>query len=268
LLAVNEKALVDFRARLDEARADWEELANTSRNSFRGMALFQRFLRREATGDTPSGNHEALLTEATRLQTSARNDLSKYRGLVAPKLFRSAPLWVWVVIAVALALGMSPALHRFAYPITPEQGYAYAGTVLGVAVLLYFAAYQSGASLASGISAALLRARWLHQLADERRQSFHDSELTRIKQETRARVDELNAEWGNALKDAKSARDAWPEHLLQKWHRARTTNEFWRSTETERVKREGAVGLERLRAESEKAKGPRSSPLISEGLKP
>ncbi len=254
LLAANEKALVDFRARVEEARVDWQELANKSRHTFRGMALFQRFLRREATGDTPTGDHEALLAEANHLQTSARNDLSKYKGLVAPKLFRSAPIWVWLVIAVGLALGLSPALHRFAYPITPQQGYAYAGTVLGVALLLYFAAYQSGASLASGISAALLRARWLHQLAEERVQTFHDDEITRIKKETRARVDELNAEWENALKDAKSARDAWPEHLLQKWHRGRTTNEFWRSTETERVKREGAVVLEKLRAEGEKTK--------------
>jgi S-DNA-T family DNA segregation ATPase FtsK/SpoIIIE len=254
LLAANDAALADFRARLEETRAGLDELAVGSRTAFRGMVLFQRLLRQEAASDNASGDHEALLAEAIRLQTAARNDLSKFRGLVAPRLFRSAPLWVWTVIAIGLALGLSPALHRFAYPITPLAGYAYAGTLLALALGLYAAAYFSGVALASGISSAFARGRLLLQVAEERAVSFHASEIARIKQETRARVDELNAEWESALAAAKSARDAWPEHLLHKWHRARTTNELWRATETERIKSEGAARVERIRTEAARLK--------------
>ncbi len=254
LLAANDAALGNFRARLAEAQSDLEQISAESRQAFRGMALFQRLLRQAATADGAAAEHEALLDEATRLQKDARADLGRFRGLAVPKLFRSAPLWVWFVIVAALAAGLSPALHHFSYALTAQQGYAYAGTLLAVILLLYFAAYQSGSELASAIAARIVRARFLHQAAEEKAQSFHTSEIARIEQETRARVRELNAEWANAVQEAKNARDAWPEHLLQKWHRGRTTNEHWRRGETEQAREDGAKALESLRAEAETVK--------------
>ncbi|HTG44838.1 MAG TPA: hypothetical protein VK633_09930, partial [Verrucomicrobiae bacterium] len=251
LLAANDAALAQFRGRLAEARHDLELLEGGTRRAFGGMPLFQRFLRQDTDGSGMTALHGEMLEEAQQLQTEARTRLAEFRRLLAPKLFRSAPLWVWVVLALGLAAGLSPALQRLAFPVSPNQAYGYAGAVLAFAVFLYFAAYQSGAARAGAISGGLVRARALQLRAEEKAQEFHTQEIARIERETSERIQLLETEWENAVADAKQARAAWPEHLEEKWRRARLTNEEQRAQRTAARKAANDAELTLLKVEGE-----------------
>ncbi len=222
-LAVNDGALGEFRANLAEKEGALAGLEAAADKAFRGYGVFRKWIRLDGTVslDDAGRDHLGLLGRLTETLSQASEQLRQFRGKVLPALFRMAPIWVWAV----LLLGGAAAAQYGGFISDGPRVAKWLLGGFGAVLALYAAGFWQGRTLAKPLAESIATARSLSHLAARAGESWHDSERTRIKTETRERAAELDREWQSALQAAAAARKGWPHRLETKWRRYRDRHE-------------------------------------------
>ena len=221
-LALNDTRLAEFNSQLGENRAMFAALEEAAEKSFRGYAKFRKQLARGTVlpnTDLSPDEHQ-LLERLRELHGRAVKDGANFDKLLLPKIFRVLPLWLWLVFLVVVAGALPMILQQLGRgPITHVQTGIAAAVVFGLVLATYLSGRRKAASLASTIANELETARRLHQVAGEKAQTRHATEVERIDREAKERTEMYNEHWRTAVQQATAAREAWPPAIEAKWRR-------------------------------------------------
>jgi DNA segregation ATPase FtsK/SpoIIIE, S-DNA-T family len=252
-LALNGTRLAEFNQQLEENRGRFTELEQAADISFRGYRKFRKQLAGAhvlPNTDLTPDEHQ-LLEKLHELHGRAKDDLAKFNKLLLPKIFRALPLWLWFVFLAVVAGALPMILRQFGKgPVSHFQ----AGIGAAIVFALVLAAYLSGrgkaASLATTIANELETARRLHQIAGEKAQTRHATEVERVERESKERTDMYNEHWRTAIEQAAAAREAWPPAIEAKWRRVAEKHERLSEVRLNRIEQHHADALARLNNEA------------------
>ena len=252
-LAQNDATLAEFHQQLAGNRAAFVALEQSADAAFRGYGKFRQWLTKPENFREPdlSADEHGLLEQLQSLHTTAEGNLTKFRKLFLPKLFRALPLWLWIGLILVCGGGLIPLLPSLGYQNIglPHIGGG-AGALVALMTALYFMGRSQAAALAGIVAGELESARRLHDACLQKSQARHAAEIERIEAEAKHSHDMFQQNWTSAVEQAERARELWPAKIDEKWRRAMETNQTRHATRVAQIERERATTVSRLQAEA------------------
>jgi ABC-type multidrug transport system fused ATPase/permease subunit len=251
--ALNDTRLAEFNSQLGENRGAFAALEQAADKSFRGYGKFRRQLAggKVLPNTDLSPDEHQLLEKLRELHGHTAEDLAKFNGLLLPKIFRVLPLWLWFAFLAVVAGALPMILQQLGKgPITHVQTGIAAAIVFGLVLGTYLSGQSKASSLANTISNELETARRLHQIASEKAQTRHATEVERIEREAKERADMYNEHWRTAVQQAAQAREVWPGAIEAKWRRVAEKNVRLNETRFTRLETEHTATATRLNQEA------------------
>ena len=222
-LAQNDATLAEFHQQLAGNRAAFVALEQSTDAAFRGYGKFRQWLAKSENFREPdlSADEHGLLEQLQSLHTTAEGNLTKFRKLFLPKLFRALPLWLWIGLILVCGGGLIPLLPSLGYQNIglPHIGGG-AGALVALMTALYFMGRSQAAALAGIVAGELESARRLHDACLQKSQARHAAEIERIEAEAKHSHDMFQQNWTSAVEQAERARELWPAKIDEKWRRA------------------------------------------------
>ena len=250
-LASAAAAFEQFQQNLGDLRERFTQLERAAARAFRGYRPFRNLLAPERSWPEPdlTPDEHRLLEGMQRLHEETRDELERFQRRPWPKVFRYCPVWLATFLLLGLAAAV-PVLRHFGIH---ALSWAYAGAAL-VVLAVVWAAYVYGRRTAGpparSIAGKLGRARRTHDACYERAELHCRQEQERIKAEFTQANRALNQEWRRTVKGALDQRGVRPLEVDEKAQRTYRRNEEQHRGQRERIERDHAVIVSRLRDET------------------
>ena len=248
--------LENFRHATAESAGALEELARSARRAFGGCGRFRRLLspKRKWPELDLAPDENQLFEQQRQLQEKIRGNVGRFKKMPLPLIFRFIP--VWLVALLFLAGAAVLVMEHFAVKmIVPPSGAAVVTASAFVLLAVYFFGLSGAGTPAKTISGDLAKARRLLDTAAEKAELRYQQEQERIKTEYATTVQNLNQEWRSATKGAIESRSSRPVSIDEQAMRIYKTHERQHLIANERLGREHAEILARLRQDFDADKG-------------
>ena len=244
-------ALNQYRDELAQELEDLNQLEARARISFQGYKKWLRLLPSEPAQTTEQAQDELqALAECRNSILEARNSLEKFRGFFLLGLLRYPVLWIVLLACAAAAV---PILQKLGIQLPikqPEMIYIAAGAVVAVIILLRLIAVGKANAYVASITNALIKARKLHHLGDQRADAHYQEEVARIHDEFNAATVEADQELKKALAGGTDLRARSRTNTDEKAFRITAKHEQFHKSKLERLQVQHAETLQRLNSEA------------------
>ena len=194
-----------------------------------------------------SGDEHQLLDELRELLKASGVELERFRGLVLANIFKFLPIWLLLPLCAAPA-----ALQHFNV-ITMAQQMAIgisAGVVL-VLLIIYIIGRQQAAPMANKIAVGLGKSARLLEFIQEKAARRYEEELVQIETAFKTGTQRIDHELKQALKDDVGMKGSFREDVDSKTVRISARNEKQYRTSLERLERDQAETMARLKSEAD-----------------
>jgi S-DNA-T family DNA segregation ATPase FtsK/SpoIIIE len=250
-LAAAAAALQQYEQSLAETRERFVQLEMAAQRRCRGYRAFRKLLAYDNSWPdpdlSPDANH--LLEELQRLHDSLRQDLDRFRSFVWPRVFAYLPVWLLTLVLLGFAAAV-PALRHFGVDVLSWRDGGIALLTLAAVAAGYFFGKHRAGPVARAIAAGLARARRWHDACLDKSAQWHQAEQRRIKAEFDDTNRELSQEWRRTVKGALDLRGVRPMQVDEKALRVSQRNDQAHRVRRERLERDHANAVTRLREES------------------
>ena len=210
-LAAAAAAQEDFQLRLSGAGETLAQLEVSARSAFRGYGKFRRLLAPGRTWPEPdlTADHNTLFARLQKLEEKTAGELTQFRKLPLPLVFKFLPVWLLAVILLGVAAA-DPVGTHFGKTLV---SHALAGGALGgfvVVMLVYFIGGSLASRLATSIAGDLAAARRVFDVCAEKSAAHLAQEQERLKNEFEETKKNFNQEWRQAARSISTQRGEQP----------------------------------------------------------
>jgi len=245
--------LENFKVRLAGTWEAFPPLEQSARSAFRGYGAFRRLL----SADSPPpeagllADHDRLFAEFQRLAAGTREELSRFKKILLPRLFGFLPMWLLTLLTL---VGLGVSLLALPRPLNPGS-LAMPGAIAGGFWLVLLVIHQLGrrpaAPSAGVIAANLAAARRLYTDSLEQAELHHQQKQERVQKEFDATNRTVNRQWKRTMREVLDTRGARASKVDEKGARALLTNELDYRARLRIMEGQHAENIARLRREDE-----------------
>ncbi len=253
-LASSEATLAEFKSALAAEHETLVVLEIRARNSFRGYRRFLRLLSgaRERAGLDLGPDEYQLVAELRELLTENRDALRRFRKLLLPGVFRYLPVWL---VLVFCQIPLVPVLQQFGIDsFSYREALASIIGCLAVGFILHSIGKRQAEPGARPVAAGLEKARRLLDACLQKAEARHMEELKRIESEFQSKNQWIESEWNLALEEATTERVSRPQQIDEIALRVSTRHRESHRLKLERLERNHADDVARLKHEAETRK--------------
>ena len=244
-------AFENFQHKLTASGLALDRQENSARRAFRGYGKFRRLLAPgdQRPGPDPAQNAHQMFEELQRLESKTGADLDAFQKLLAPRLFRFAPVWLVSALLLGVAAA-APVLQRYGNrSISPAVAVTSALALLGVWIFYWYGS-RAATPAAVAIAGNLAKARRVLDSVLEKSSQHYEDEHKRIKDRFAAAVRAVNQEWKQQTKELAGLRLSRPGTVDEKMRRLIQKNEALRRTGLEQAQRHQTDSLAQFRADT------------------
>ncbi len=241
-----------FRQKSGDAAGRLNVLTHSVRAAFRGYGGFRRLLSPKRQWPEPdlSPDEDKLFAQFEDLEKRLGDDLAKFKQNLLPQIFRYLPVWLWGLLLPGFAAGVA-ALQHFGFKAADAvpQPAVIAAVVAFVAVLIiHVLGGRSAKSAATLIAGNLTQAGRFLDIAAQKAELHYQQEQARIKTEFDTAIRNINLEWRQATRRARTGQSAVEVDVRAAKILQRNEKKF--RGHFERLEKERAENLRRIREQS------------------
>jgi hypothetical protein len=235
-LAAAAAAYENFQAQLAAAGEALNQLEASVHGAFRGLWKFRRMLKPGRKWPEPdlAPDHLALFAKMQKLQEKTSGELTRFKRLPLPLLFRFLPVWLLAIVSLGAAAA-GPVGAHFQKNLISQTGSEIALAAFFVVLVLCFIGGHFAGPAAQTIAGDLAAARRLYDACVEKSALHLQQEQERIKNEFEETKRNFNQEWRQASKRISAQRGEQPLVVADKAARLMQTNERQYQVRLERI---------------------------------
>ena len=250
-LAAAATANDNFRQKLAESNAIFEELEKQARRALHVNGTFRHLLRRGQPQESSAAfDGEDFFVRLAKLRSQIENDLKQFGGALLPRLFRFVPIWPLAILLLALAVA-GPVLGHFGIHAIPAPVAFGALAAFVILVVLSFLAAKAAAPAAATIAGHFLKTRDLLDGGEEKIAIYHQQEQERIQTEFQTNERALNQRWKEGARNLARMGTSLPMQIDDKALRIHQKNRVRGANKLVHVETQHDSVMERMQAEND-----------------
>jgi len=205
-------AVEGFRQKTADAAERLNALTQSVHAAFRGYGSFRRLLspKREWPDPDLSPDENILFARFEDLEKRLGDDLTRFKKNLLPVIFRFLPLWLWGLLLLGFAAAVA-ALRHFGVKgadAVPQPAVIGAVAAFGVILIVHFLGGRRLMPAAVAIAGNLVRTARFLDTAAQKAELHYQQEQARIKSEFDTAINNINLEWRQATRRARTAQSA------------------------------------------------------------